>query len=58
MPSDTAYSSMLAAGVAIDPSRYNQLDTLEDKADLQALFENAAKRKKMLMAMQLFYRLL
>lgn len=39
MPSLEAYEKMKAAGVAIDPSRYNLLDTLEDKDDLSALFE-------------------
>lgn len=39
MPSAEAYTKMKAAAVDIDASRYNKLDTLEDKADLQALFE-------------------
>ena len=39
IPSAEAYHKMKAAGVAIDPSRYNLLDTLENKADLEALFE-------------------
>ena len=39
MPSASAFTKMKAAGVDIDASRYNQLDTLEDKGDLQALFE-------------------
>lgn len=39
MPSYETYTKMEAAGIAIDPSRYNLLDTLEDKDDLEALFE-------------------
>jgi hypothetical protein len=39
IPSAEAYVKMRAAGVDIDPSRYNLLDTLENKEDLQALFE-------------------
>jgi hypothetical protein len=39
MPSNMAYKQMQALGVTIYPSRYNLLDTLEDKDDLTALFE-------------------
>lgn len=39
MPSSASYQKMKDAGVDIDPSRYNLLDTLENKADLEALFE-------------------
>lgn len=39
MPSLEAMKKMKAAGVSIDESRYNLLDTLEDAEDLAALFE-------------------
>ena len=39
IPSAEAYTKMKAAGVDIDASRYNLLDTLENKEDLEALFE-------------------
>jgi hypothetical protein len=39
MPSMEAMKQMKAAGVTIDESRYNLLDTLEDKEDLVTLFE-------------------
>lgn len=39
MPSLEALQQMKAAGVPIEESRYNLLDTLEDKEDLTALFE-------------------
>ena len=39
MPSIEAMKQMKAAGVSIDESRYNLLDTLEDKEDLVTLFE-------------------
>jgi len=38
-PSVEAYKKMEEAGVSIDPSRYNLFDTLEDKEDLECLFE-------------------
>lgn len=39
IPSVEAYTKMKTEGVDIDASRYNLLDTLENKEDLQALFE-------------------
>jgi hypothetical protein len=39
MPSLEAMKQMKSAGVSITESRYNLLDTLEDKEDLAALFE-------------------
>jgi hypothetical protein len=39
IPSAEVYSKLKNAGVDIDASRYNLLDTLEDTADLEALFE-------------------
>jgi len=39
MPSLDALKQMKTAGVPIEGSRYNLLDTLEDKDDLNALFE-------------------
>jgi hypothetical protein len=45
MPSTEAYKRMVAAGVHVDPSRYNTLDTLEDKDDLAALFETLTSVK-------------
>ena len=39
MPSEEAMKLMKSAGVAIDESRYNLLDTLENSDDLTALFE-------------------
>jgi len=45
MPSLEAYRQMKAAGIYIDASRYNTLDTLEDKDDLAALFETLSMVK-------------
>lgn len=45
MPSNEAFKRMVAAGIHIDPSRYNSLDTLEDKDDLAALFETLSSVK-------------
>lgn len=45
MPSLEALRQMKAAGVTVDESRYNLLDTLEDKDDLTALFETLNKVK-------------
>lgn len=39
MPSAEAMKQMMAAGIHINPSRYNLLDSLEDDEDLAALFE-------------------
>lgn len=39
IPSNEVRDRLLAAGVTIDPSRYNLLDTLEDKEDLEQLFD-------------------
>jgi hypothetical protein len=39
MPSAEAMKQMKAAGVVINPSRYNLLDTMEDDEDLSSLFE-------------------
>ena len=39
IPSVEAYQKMKIAGVDIDASRYNLLDSLENSADLEALFE-------------------
>jgi hypothetical protein len=45
MPSLEAMKQMRSAGVSIDGSRYNLLDTLEDKDDLTDLFETLQKVK-------------
>lgn len=45
MPSLQAFKQMQSAGVAIEESRYNLLDTLEDKEDLAALFETLSSVK-------------
>jgi len=39
MPSLSVFQKMTAFGISLGNSRYNKLDTLEDKDDLEALFE-------------------
>jgi len=39
MPSSTVYNRLLNAGINVDNHRYNQYDTLEDKDDLEQLFD-------------------
>jgi hypothetical protein len=39
MPSLTIYNKLLNAGIHVDNHRYNKYDTLEDKEDLEQLFD-------------------
>jgi len=39
MPSEQVHQELLAAGVPVSPSRYHRFDTLENEADLGALFD-------------------
>lgn len=45
MPSVKVFDQLKAAGVKVNPSRYNLLDTLEDKEDLELLFETLCSVK-------------
>ena len=45
MPSAEILHQLQAEGVSVDPSRYNLLDTLEDKDDLEHLFETLSSVK-------------
>jgi hypothetical protein len=39
MPSSTVYKRLLNAGIPVDKHRYNKYDTIEDKDDLEQLFD-------------------
>jgi len=45
MPSKEILQKLQSEGVSVDPSRYNLLDTLEDKEDLEQLFETLSSVK-------------
>ena len=45
MPSVDILHQLQAGGIPVDPSRYNLLDTLEDKDDLEQLFETLSSIK-------------
>ena len=45
MPSSAILLQLQGDGVSVDPSRYNLLDTLEDKEDLEQLFETLSSVK-------------
>ncbi|MBC7417607.1 MAG: hypothetical protein H7325_05595, partial [Pedobacter sp.] len=45
MPSVDILHQLQAGGIPVDASRYNLLDTLEDKDDLEQLFETLSSIK-------------
>ncbi len=45
MPGRKAFNALLAQGLRVDQSRYDSLDCLEDRSDLEALFEVLARHQ-------------